>query len=378
MNTISNQILASTTIYYELNQRCKFQSELSKTILKVVAVCFTLFSIGIVPVAVKTGCFFYRLFTVNYPCKPFSYRIDVKGIRNMGSTCFMNTAFQILAAMPGIEEILNFDLIKNSKESDKDFNERKKIKEHLSTLIFEIKKEKPSKEVIENCVITMGQSYLVACRFTNFPKAPGDLSEFLSLMMDFMEFSKSKKHALRIKNTPSAHPGDVYSIIPLYGIVNQPSLSKDGTHLSMQELFDSNFDPIYKEKAQANQIDLKKVEHVGRYLLNTQDPDLIESVTFTQVRFDQDRLQHSTRKVIDVLKRVEIVINGQKVLFEPQTIGYHIHAHYVALLKQPCGNWKEMDDNQSCLLTPRQAEEKIIQTPCLINYRRVASNAKRD
>ncbi|MEX1012263.1 MAG: hypothetical protein WD595_00355 [Waddliaceae bacterium] len=71
---------------------------------------------------------------------------EARGIRNLGTSCYINSSIQLLRSLPTFNKMLNTSLTKRGSETDEHLNARKKIQTTLHNLVGAIDSGKKTKK----------------------------------------------------------------------------------------------------------------------------------------------------------------------------------------------------------------------------------------
>ncbi len=317
------------------------------------------------------------------------YESDARGIGNLGNTCFMNAALQLLVSIDNIETALSYTLTQETGEDPASFQQRQQLQESVRGLISELKTENPNREVINTAAKAITDSPKIRSQFPNITRHQGDSFEFFQIISNLLQINNQLGSSIqggnyRAQTDRSIGGNPQYSnLIPL----EKPNFGV-GQELNMNELVAENLKE--RKNPEANDENLRSQQ--TRY---THD-NLKEfvSISFVLPRFVDDSYQSwtgetayaqkkSQGKITSIFQeKLKLPINKQVVRLEASSVVCHKGSgiksgHYVTIVRDGDA-FKEISDAYSRRLSFEQAEEIVSRNGYMVNYKRVASETAAD
>ena len=325
-----------------------------------------------------------------------SYRTDLKGIPNLGNTCFMNAALQGLLRMPQIREYLTKDL------GLAEGSDEQQLQISLKALFDQFRSEAPNSGTILEAATTIRNLPSIATKSSSAdpkyvftPEQQHDSFEFLQRIKAMLKLDEAPEYCIQnrklgLTTAQATLPGSseaegayvTINTATSYGFIClelQPGSTFDQTvDIDMRHLFLQNMSPRLVPQSQEAEAHQPQLTHP--------DSKALKQLSFVLPRFGTDARKHKGAVTSIFSKNLELSINQgngtfRSLDFQAQSVICHIDGdtrhsgHYVTIVRESEG-FKEISDNKSRILTLQQAEEMVSRNGYIVNYNRLVSSSE--
>jgi ubiquitin C-terminal hydrolase len=301
---------------------------------------------------------------------------DPSGFRNLGNTCFMNSALRLFLNKPNFQELtqkkegqelLCKDLVKKKGEDEDQFKARKKLLADVVALSNEVKNEHSNVEGIARHLQSIGQNIIFRDRDRPLKifREQEDSHEFLSILFDALEIDTQTSAALNCRRLRKT--GDDFISVGM------------DQKLPFIELYSNNQEPstpldLIRTNLAEERIDGKSYKLSLRHA-NVED---LKSLSIRLPRFDPEgnKLQ---KKIENVFEPIELTVFDEsknkdvKIRLNPRSIICHQGGsakggHYYAIVKDG-EDFFEKNDSSFAILTKEEADNKASTRAYVVDYK---------